>query len=114
MGDVVRAQLVCDSIGQLLSALSGLAALPRLQVVAVNNRFSRPSNGWADISVYLVHEDSSCRGVVAEVQLVHRKLMLVREEMGAHDIYDHSRFAAELLKIITAKETDALPWSQVE
>eukprot|EP00931_Biecheleriopsis_adriatica_P023355 TRINITY_DN14767_c0_g1_i1.p1 TRINITY_DN14767_c0_g1~~TRINITY_DN14767_c0_g1_i1.p1 ORF type:complete len:892 (+),score=137.27 TRINITY_DN14767_c0_g1_i1:324-2999(+) len=34
--------------------------------------------------------------VVAEVQIVHDNLMLVREQMGAHDSYDESRFAAEL------------------
>merc|ERR1711977_600063 len=38
------------------------------------------------------------RGLVAEIQLVHNDMMLVRENMGAHDGYDQCRFAAEFLQ----------------
>ena len=40
--------------------------------------------------------------VIAEVQIVHKNLLLVRQgiEPPPHDIYEEGRFAAELLKQI--------------
>merc|ERR1712205_77388 len=54
--------------------------------------------GWADCALYISSKDPQFRGLVAEIQLVHNDMMLVRENMGAHDAYDQCRFAAEFLQ----------------
>lgn len=80
----------------------------------VNNRFASPKVGWADVAIYFAftHADVACEGVVCELQIVHKSLLLVREEMGAHDKYDENRFAAELLMNLKQKESAALPWAR--
>ena len=64
----------------------------------MNDRFTETKAGWADISLYIQFDVPEYRHAVAEVQIVHDSLMLVREEMGAHDSYEKERFAAELCK----------------
>ena len=56
-------------------------------IAQVNNRFAqvkdRPKGGgWADIVVYLFVENPECKGLVAEVQIVHNALYMVRENLG--------------------------------
>ena len=50
------------------------------------------------------------RSIVAELQVVHKKLMLVREDMGAHTAYERKRFLAELLFLLHQTSTPVLPW----
>merc|ERR1712185_418818 len=99
-------------MSQITHAMRELARDPDVVIVCLNDRFSHPKNGWADVSMYIAFSDPLCGQAIGEVQLVHRKLMLVREEMGAHEAYSSDRFAAELLKISAGTSTAALPWSQ--
>lgn len=96
--DIVRGQIICTTMSQVVEALQLLAMEGSILIIQVNNRFEEPAAGWADVGMYLFFDSPDCDGVVAEIQIVHEKLMLVREQMGAHDSYDKSRCASELLK----------------
>ena len=51
----------------------------------MNDRFGNPKGGWADCSLYLHFPNSHFKDMIAEVQICHKKLLLVRKDMGAHD-----------------------------
>merc|ERR1711985_113690 len=92
-----------------------LAAEETIWIIRTNDRFANPAAGWADIGMYLFFDSPDCDGVVAEIQIVHQKLMLVREQMGAHDSYDTSRCASELLRTKLIDWTVSKQrWSQLE
>merc|ERR1719265_1600694 len=95
--DVLRAQALCETMEQILKVLEVIKGFPSIKVIRVNDRFSSPKNGWADVAVYISFMDSDCHCAVAELQIVHNKMMLVRENMKAHTVYADGRFAAELL-----------------
>lgn len=105
--DVVRAQVEVGSMAQLSAALEALGARRDIRLHAVNDRFSRPAAGWSDVAVYFSFDDAEVGSVVAELQLVHAKLMLIRRNLGAHDMYDSVRFAAELLRQTEARAPPA-------
>eukprot|EP00746_Dinoflagellata_sp_MGD_P024357 gnl/MRDRNA2_/MRDRNA2_15716_c0_seq1.p1 gnl/MRDRNA2_/MRDRNA2_15716_c0~~gnl/MRDRNA2_/MRDRNA2_15716_c0_seq1.p1 ORF type:complete len:429 (+),score=78.10 gnl/MRDRNA2_/MRDRNA2_15716_c0_seq1:2-1288(+) len=112
--DICRAQIECEHMEQLTKALVIITQDPMVKMLGINDRFKNPKGGWCDISLYFCIDDPECSQVVAEVQLVHYKLMKVREEFGAHDAYNGERFQAEfaLLKGCLGKRTNAgLPWS---
>ena len=77
------------------AAAAGLAV--RLQIRRVKNRFAAPTcGGWADCLVSI--SIGNCKHV-AEIQLVHARLMLVRKNMGAHHVYSNFRTAYEVLSM---------------
>jgi hypothetical protein len=102
--DIVRAQVECDEMQPLSRALTLIISNPMVRVHAINDRFARPNGGWCDVSLYFSFDDPSCDGVVAEVQLVHYKMMKVREEFGAHDAYNDDRFAGEVARLKKYRE----------
>ena len=72
---------------------------PDVTLVGINDRFSKPVDGWADCAVYLTSKTNPAyRGIVAEIQIVHYNMLLARQNMGAHDQYDDNRFGHELFK----------------
>eukprot|EP00750_Incisomonas_marina_P006432 INCI14550.2.p1 GENE.INCI14550.2~~INCI14550.2.p1 ORF type:complete len:1278 (-),score=175.31 INCI14550.2:2597-6430(-) len=104
------------------------------EVVRSKNRFARPTiGGWMDclVNVRLVldrdqsldaqqrhsNEASDSRlhacaeGVVCEIQIVHRQLLTIRTEMGAHHSYGTYRSACELLQVV---EKEALLGDEME
>lgn len=108
--DIIRALIICDSMDQIVEVISAITSYKGVRIVTINNRFSNPKSGWADVSAYLTFDNPLCRSAVAEIQIAHRKLMIVREQMGAHDVYDDGRFAGELLRCKGHGESAALPW----
>lgn len=97
--DIIRGQLVCKTMGEIEKVLTLMAAHKDTRFLGVNNRFARPARGWADVGIYLIFDIEDCDTAVCEVQIVHENMMLVREQMGAHDSYDNSRLAAEILRL---------------
>jgi hypothetical protein len=60
------------------------SSFARLRLCRLKNRFASPSEGgWMDCLVNVAMPD----GVVCEVQIVHRQLLTVRDELGAHHSY---------------------------
>lgn len=108
--DVVRAHVEVERMTQITASLATITANPSVQIIGVKDRFTNPRNGWADCSVYVRFPETTHSEVVAEIQLVHSKLMLVRENMGAHDAYSECRFFAEILRNATGVTTVTLPW----
>merc|ERR1712146_728977 len=110
--DVVRGQLRCTTLKQMcavVEAVQSESTAGDVRVNRVKNKFIDNPKGWADLTFSLFFE--SCPVVVAELQVVHAKMMLVREEMNAHDGYEAGRFAAELRnKRPDKKTTAALPY----
>eukprot|EP00746_Dinoflagellata_sp_MGD_P124025 gnl/MRDRNA2_/MRDRNA2_58633_c0_seq1.p1 gnl/MRDRNA2_/MRDRNA2_58633_c0~~gnl/MRDRNA2_/MRDRNA2_58633_c0_seq1.p1 ORF type:complete len:813 (+),score=185.03 gnl/MRDRNA2_/MRDRNA2_58633_c0_seq1:44-2440(+) len=109
--DVVRAHVECETMEGILQVLNALVEAKDIIILEVNDKFSSPKNGWADCSVYFMSSDPRYKACVGEIQIVHHKLMVLREQLGAHDAYDESRFLSELLKQWSGLESDALPWS---
>jgi len=73
-----------------------------LRVLRLKDRFSAPtSGGWSDIlvNVSLPGSDIPC-----EIQFVHRQMMLIRQDMGAHQVYARYRSAVEILDIFEAQK----------
>ena len=66
------------------------------RIIRCKNRYLTPRNGWGDCTFYF-QADERGMSAVAELQIVHNKLMLVREDMQAHDTYERHRFLAEIL-----------------
>merc|ERR1719428_1003653 len=102
----------------LSKALLLIIQNPMVRVHHINDRFARPIGGWCDVSLYFSIDDPACCQVVCEVQLVHYKMMKVREEFGAHDAYNDGRFCAELAflkaenqRIMCQRQSSEVPWS---
>eukprot|EP00746_Dinoflagellata_sp_MGD_P002854 gnl/MRDRNA2_/MRDRNA2_105578_c0_seq1.p1 gnl/MRDRNA2_/MRDRNA2_105578_c0~~gnl/MRDRNA2_/MRDRNA2_105578_c0_seq1.p1 ORF type:complete len:703 (+),score=122.78 gnl/MRDRNA2_/MRDRNA2_105578_c0_seq1:243-2351(+) len=96
--DIVRGMVRCDAMQDVTIVLRMILNMPGVQLIHLNDRFSNSKGGWADCALYISSSNPQFKGVVAEIQIVHNDLMLVRENMGAHDIYDKCRFAAEFLQ----------------
>ena len=52
--------------------------------------------------------------LVVELQIVHEKLLVVRENWSAHDAYEHSRFLAEIFHVRDSIISPAVPWARLE
>lgn len=98
----------------IAEVLTFILSYPGIIVLRVNDRFSNSHNGWADCAVYVTSADKQYKQVVGEIQIVHKNMKLVREEFGAHDVYDDTRFGAELLKHWYGKDSETVPWSLLE
>jgi hypothetical protein len=97
--DVVRGAMCAGSIAALTSVYKQMMEdTERVRILRVKNRLKEANDsGWADCLINFVFvEDPSQH--VCEVQLVHTKLMLVRQNMGAHSSYAFFRTANELLE----------------
>ena len=96
--DIVRGMIQNDSMASLLAVLTALDESPEVEVLRVKDRFTEPtSGGWRDAMVnFRMVADKNNH--VCELQLVHKQLMLVRQEMGGHHEYNVFRGALELLE----------------
>jgi hypothetical protein len=119
--DVGRGAIDCPNTGDMTRALrfldactsetradpdsnmySGLVEqLPEIQIVRVKNRFEDPTKGgWADIFINFVFAGDSNRHV-HELQIQHRKLVLVRKLWGEDARYANLRVLAEFMQTST-------------
>ena len=100
--DVVRGMVTCDSMTDLGAALKFFSEADGWEIVRVKNRFAAPSSGgWADCLLNIVRSDDP-RQHVCEVQLVHKKMLVLRgKDLGGHDAYNRYRTADEMLLAIS-------------
>ena len=103
----VRGMLVCNSMAHAHLALRCFARRfgragserERARGVRSKNRFARPSGGgWMDCLLNVAVALPGGRWFVCEVQVVHRQLLTVRAELGAHHGYNDYRAALEMLE----------------
>uniref|UniRef100_A0A7S4BPZ1 Uncharacterized protein n=1 Tax=Chrysotila carterae TaxID=13221 RepID=A0A7S4BPZ1_CHRCT len=107
MLDTVRGMFVCNTMTHVYLVLKALVelygkagtALSEARLVRCKNRFANPSSGgWMDCLINVEVALSETDRFVCEVQLVHRQLLMVRAELGAHHAYGTYRAALELLE----------------
>jgi len=103
--DISRATIVCESMGVVLRVLAVFLCLDRagqLTVVSGKNRFANPtSGGWADIMLSILLPTQE-RGPshICEIQVVHKRMLVVRTHLGAHSDYANFRAALELTEVL--------------
>ena len=96
--DIVRGMIQSDSMEGCLPVLVALDRSDEVEVLRVKDRFTNPTNGgWRDMTVNF-RMTADPNNHVCELQLVHKQLMLVRQEMGGHHEYNVFRGALELLE----------------
>ena len=103
--DLVRGMLVFQTMEGVASALEvlGNSKDRGWTVVRMKNRMRKPTGGgWADVLLNLTKNDDN-QHFICELQLVHKKMLVTREELGGHDAYDEFRTAAEFLELVQEK-----------
>merc|ERR550537_752623 len=97
--DIARQGIVCDDFKGMHGTLQRLLESPQTRVLRMKNRFAFPSpGGWSDILLNLQFVDDPFHHVW-EVQLMHSKLFLCRDELGGHKDYVKLRAAAEVIEL---------------
>ena len=108
--DVVRGMVICGTMSELGAALAFFSEGEHgWNIVRVKNRFeadAQTSGGWADCLLNVVRADDPLQHV-CEVQLVHRKMLTLRKELGGHEAYNSYRTADELLLVLNEKDVFA-------
>ena len=100
--DIVRALFECETKAAMASVYEALATHEGLVVVRGKDRWRHPTEGgWADFMVNFRLKADRNRHV-AEVQIVHRKLMIAREGLDGHAAYAQGRAATETLEKLEA------------
>ena len=108
MLDTVRGMFVCNSMEHALAVLRLLVARfdhstgsnkGRARLERSKDRFAQPSGGgWMDCLINIGINLDGDGWLVGEVQIVHRQLLVVRAELGAHHGYGIYRAALEMLE----------------
>lgn len=117
--DVVRAQVICTTMTQIVQVMSIVAKTSEATILHVVDRFSAPQHGWADVCLYVSFRDPQCDQVVGEIQIVHEKLLAIRDTHESHrQTYAENRFAAELQRGVASPLDNVfnlsyVPWSQL-
>ena len=97
--DVVRGHLIYDDMNAMAEALQQLVDSDEFVIGRCKDRFSKPTKGgWADCALNIYMKSDRNRHK-CEIQIVHRKLMKVREDLHEHDEYAAFRSAAEVIEI---------------
>ena len=108
MLDTVRGMFVCNSMEHALAVLRLLVARfdhkngsdkGQARLERSKDRFAQPSGGgWMDCLINIGVHLGGDAWLVGEVQIVHRQLLVVRAELGAHHGYGIYRAALEMLE----------------
>lgn len=103
--DIVRCAVLCESLAESVAALRAIHATPPdaehppFNIDSIKDRWNHPtSEGWSDIRIN-GHMQADTNQHKCEIQIIHRHLMLVREEMGGHHFYAECRGVIEALEI---------------
>jgi len=103
--DLVRGMLVFQTMEGVAAALEALGNSKDRgwTVVRMKNRMRKPTGGgWADVLLNLTKNDDN-QHFICELQLVHKKMLVTREDLRGHDAYDDFRTAAEFLELVQEK-----------
>ena len=98
--DVVRAMVTCDSCELMAYTIDAIFENDDVCVVCVWTNIDNPKRAlgsWFDVKLigYLKDDDNEHR---FELQIVHKKMLLAREDLGGHDAYAETRALAMFLK----------------
>jgi hypothetical protein len=100
--DVVGCLFLCDDFKTMKQVIDQLRAVIEqaddVEITRTKNRWLHATaGGWADLMVNL-----SIRGIIFEIQVAHKKMMLARKDLGGHASYNDFRSYAELLSFTGA------------
>ena len=108
MLDTVRGMFVCNSMEHALAVLRLLVARfdhssgsdkGQARLERSKDRFAQPSGGgWMGCLLNIGVNLGGDGWLIGEVQIVHRQLLVVRAELGAHHGYGIYRAALEMLE----------------
>ena len=110
IADIVRGQLVFKKMADMKNVLDIIVKSNELIIGRCKNRFAETTpGGWADCSLNITmskdQNEHRC-----ELQLVHFKLMSIREDIcHAHDEYEKFRSAQEVLVLLGADKSKISP-----
>ena len=109
--DVVRGMLVAPSMAAVAAVVQAFASNSRVVLTRVKNRYddaAASAGGWRDLMLnfYLADDDAKH---VCEVQVVHRQMLVAREGLSGHSIYNRVRNASELCEYMVSC-IDRLGW----
>ena len=88
---------VCKDLSAMATLLDLIRESNDIKVLRFKDRMQNPSGGWRDAMINF-RMTADPNNHVCELQLVHKQLMLVRQEMGGHHEYNVFRGALELLE----------------
>merc|ERR1712083_1212566 len=102
--DAARGMLVYESMRGLANALELIEASRKhdvVEVLRVKDRFTEPMKGWSDVllNMRFTAQSGQSSSLSFEVQVVHRKMLVLRHDLGGHDSYDQFRVAQEVLSL---------------
>merc|ERR1711988_724443 len=105
--------VVCKDFAEHVQVLNAMAEAAsedygdqdtRIDIVRVKPRYTEPtSSGWADIMVNFVFCNDAHKHI-CELQVVHEKMLLLRQGGGGHTDYNKSRAAMEFLEFTLGEE----------
>merc|ERR1712087_988745 len=118
--DAARGMVVYEHMNSLARGVQRVVsdhAEEAVTILRVKDRFTNPANGWSDIFFNLEFIDRTGEHnlTIAEVQLVHKKMLVLREDLGGRHSYERYRFAKDLLLgkgLITANRHNQVRGSQ--
>jgi len=97
--DVVRAMLKASTMNHVIALVFAFINCEEIVVVRVKDRFVTKSSpgGWRDLMINFFFIDDPQQHV-CEVQIVHKKMLVARQGLPGHAIYDRVRNASEILE----------------
>jgi len=100
--DVARGGIECPTMKNVCQAMHALldeAKSGKLELLRIKMRFHLPSDGgWRDALVNFRFTDDESQHV-CELQVMHKRMMTIRADMGAHKDYAQIRGAIEILEL---------------
>jgi len=99
--DIARASIEVQLVEQIEQCVELFDKSEKLNIVRVKDRFAHPTaGGWSDLQLNVSFNVDGPRHI-GEIQIVHKHLMLVRRNMGAHEEYSQFRGEQEILELST-------------
>ena len=98
--DVVRAMVTCDSCELMAEIINAIFEHDDVCIVCLWTNIDNPDRtpgSWFDVKLicYLKDDDNEHR---FELQMVHKKMLLAREDLGGHDTYAETRALTMFLR----------------
>ena len=98
--DVVRAMVTCDSCELMVDIINAIFEHDDVCVVCLWTNIDNPKRAlgsWFDVKLICYLKDDGSEHKF-ELQIVHKKMLMAREDLGGHDAYAKTRALAMFLK----------------
>ena len=103
--DIVRCAVLCESMAQSVATLRAIHATPPdaenppFTIDAINDTWSSPTaDGWAGVTLN-GHMRDDTNHHKCEIAIIHKALMMVREELGGDAFFTECRGYREAIEV---------------